>query len=316
MRGFDFGQIGDIVSNVMDTDYIDIKRNVNGSLVEMYSNVPCHIAYMSVDNPDPLNVDVKPIIQGMTIHVPLWVDVRNDDFIIAKKMDSNGNAAGIYSGRCGNPVVSQGRKKVMVQMLGTEPYEPTPVPPIDPVTITISYLHSQDKIHEDVVESVEKGEDFVANALSIEGFEASYYLLDDVRGEGDTCVIEDVQVSHTLVFVYEESEESTSYAFLVNGLYTRNDGTLANGWHSYKTLPINSLSKQDDVYTISVDDLTLEHEDNGKILTIKAGQPIVIFPSQKTLMIGNATRNEGIVTFSAMEFTPEYPYYRTRWYDK
>ena len=349
MKGFDFGQIGEVVSKVMDTDYIDIKRNIEGSLVEMYSNISCHIAYMSVDNPDPLSVDVKPIVQGMTIHFPLWVDIRNDDFIIAKKIASEASLAGLYRGSCGTPVVSPGRKKAMVQMLGTVPDEPTPVPPENPIEITISYMSSTsnvaiessqgigtilgqndfttmvyvyesspvgEKIYEDVVNEVEKGSNFATTPLSIEGYLYSHYILDGVREEGEVCTIENVQTTHTIVFVYDESEEVTSYAFLVNGLYTRNDGTLANGWHSYKSLPIKSMSKHGNQYTIGVEDIKLEHEDNGKILTIKAGQPIVIFPSQTTLMIGNVTRNDGIATFNAMEFVPDYDYYRTRWYDR
>ena len=68
MSGFNFGQISDVVSNVMDSDFIDIKRDSGGKLEEVYSNVPCHLAFNSTDNPDPNSVDTKPIIQSINVH--------------------------------------------------------------------------------------------------------------------------------------------------------------------------------------------------------------------------------------------------------
>ena len=109
----DFGKIGDIASKFFDSDYIDIKRDMGGKLQEVYSNIPCHVAYASTDNPDPTTVDTKPIIQSITVHCPLYVDIRNNDFIVAKKIGSDGSLIATYSGRCGNPVVSQGRKKAL-----------------------------------------------------------------------------------------------------------------------------------------------------------------------------------------------------------
>ena len=142
MSGFNFGQIGNIMSELFDSDFIDIKRDVGSNLQEMYSNVPCHIAFASTDNPDPTTVDTKPIIQSINVHMPLWVDIKNNDFIVAKRMDSEGNLLKTYSGRCGNPIVSEGRQKVLMTMSATEPEDPTPVPPKDPAIIKINYLPS------------------------------------------------------------------------------------------------------------------------------------------------------------------------------
>lgn len=319
MKGFDFGQIGEIVSDVMDSDYVDIKRNVAGSLIEVYSNISCHIAYISVDNPDPNSVDIKPISQGLTIHIPLWVDVRNDDFIIAKKMDSNGNIVGIYSGRCGNQVVSQGRKKVMMEMIGTEPYEPTPAPPHEPIEIGISFQYNDEPISPTLLKEVEKGETFSFTAPSIEGFSFSHMILDnETQVDTSTISIENVIEPHSIKVVYSSQTEKDSFRFLVDGLYTKNDGTLANGWHTYVNVPIDSISSDNNVYVITSDDVKFEHRDNGKILSIKNGERIVLFPGETFALIGNVNVVNGKATFDAIPFTPseeQAQFYKTRWYD-
>ena len=320
MKGFDFGQIGGIVSDVMDSDYIDIKRNISGSLVEVYSNIPCHIAYVSIDNPNPDTVDIKPIIQGLTIHVPLWVDIRNDDFIIAKKIGSNGSIEGVYSGRCGNQVVSQGRKKVMVEMSATQPYEPTPVPPTNPIEISISFKYGDEPITPTLKEEVEEGENFVFNAPSVEGYSYSYTLVDsETRVDTSTITIPNVKETHAIEVVYVVQDEEDSFRFLVNGLYTKNDGTLANGWHTYVSVPIDSISENEGVYTITSDNVVFEHRDNGKILSIKTGEKIVLFPNEIFVTIGNVNVSSGKATFVARPFNPtqdQSNFYKTRWYEQ
>ena len=77
MSGFNFGQIGDVLSDFMDSDFIDIKRDSGGKLQEVYSNIPCHLSFNSTDNPDPNSVDTKPIIQSITVHCANWVNIQN-----------------------------------------------------------------------------------------------------------------------------------------------------------------------------------------------------------------------------------------------
>ena len=320
MSGFNFGQIGNIMSELFDSDYIDIKRDVGSNLQEMYSNVPCHIAFASTDNPDPTTVDIKPIIQSINIHMPLWVDIENNDFIVAKRMDSEGNLLKTYSGRCGNPIVSEGRKKVLIAMSATESEEPTPVPPKNPATIKINYLSGEIPIQDSVEKTVEAGSSFIMNAPLIEGYSAEYCIINGERQESATVYIADVKdVGYTIDFVYTVSETPNATRFLVNGLYTKDDGSLANGWHQYKKIDIDSISESEGVFTITCDNVKWVHEDNGKSLSIKIGTKLVLIPRNIFVQVIEIVSVEnGKITFVANEFTPtegERDSYVTGWYD-
>lgn len=320
MNGFNFAQIGEIMSEFFDSDFIDIKRDVGSNLQEMYSNIPCHIAFASTDNPDPTTADTKPIIQSINVHMPLWVDIQNNDFIVAKRMDNKGNLLKTYSGRCGNPIVSQGRQKVLMTMSATESEEPTPVPPKNPAIIKINYLSDGISIQDSIEKTVEAGSSFTLNAPVIEGYSAEYCVIDGVLQESSVAYIADVKdVEHTIDFVYAVSETPNMMRFLVNGLYTKDDGSLANGWHQYKKIDIDSISESEGTFTITCDNVKWTHEDNGKSLSIKVGAKLVLIPRnlfvQVVEIIGVANNK---VTFTATEFTPtevEENSYVTGWYD-
>ena len=321
MSGFNFGQIGNIISELFDTDYVDIKRDSSGQLQEVYSNIECHIAFTSTDNPNPETVDIKPIIQSLTVHFPLWVDVKNNDFIIAKRMSNDGKLLATYSGRCGNPIVSQGRQKVLVAMVATESEEPTPPPPINPVQITVQFISNNVEIQDSSVYQVEKGNDFTLSAPIIDNYIASDCDIDGVLQGTTTAIISDIQQEHIIKFIYQASSVSTGFRFLVKGLYTKNDGSLANGWHLYKEIPIDSITENEGIYTITCDDINIEHEDNGKMLSIVTGAKLVLTPDNTYIKVGSENEmriSGGKITFTAKEFTPtteEADAYLCRWYD-
>jgi len=318
MSGFNFGQIGNIISELFDTDYVDIKRDTSGQLQEIYSNILCHIAFTSTDNPNPETVDIKPIIQSLTIHFPLWVDVKNNDFIIAKRMDNNGNLLAVYSGRCGNPIVSQGRQKVLVTMSGTESETPTPIPPKNPININIEYLSNDIHIQDSTVFEIEKGNDFTLSAPLIDNYSAVDCEIDGELQGSTTAIITDVQAEHTVKFIYESSSVSNGFRFLVKGLYTKNDGSLANGYHLYKKINIDSISENENVYTITCDDINIEHEDNGKMLSIVKGAKLLLVPNDLFVQVTDITNKQnGKVTFNVVQFTPtqdELNAYICDWY--
>lgn len=319
MSGFNFGQIGNIMSELFDTDYADIKRDSGGSLKEMYSNIPCHIAFASTDNPDPTSVDTKPIIESIHVHFPVWVDVKNNDFIVAKRMDGGGNLLKTYSGRCGDPVVSQGRQKVLMAMSGTESEEPTPVPPKNPIVITIRYLSNGVSIQETFEDKVEAGDSFRMTAPVIEGYSADYCYVDGERQESTSVYIPSVaNDEHFVDFIYSVSNMPTMMRFLVNGLYTKDDGSLDNGWHQYKKIDIDIISKDGDIYSISCDNVKWTHEDNGKRLEIKAGVKLVLIPGNIFVTVDGTTVTGDKVVFTATEYEPseaERDSYVTGWYD-
>lgn len=320
MSGFNFGQIGDVLSNFMDSDFIDIKRDSGGKLQEVYSNIPCHLAFNSTDNPDPASVDTKPIIQSITVHCANWVDIQNNDFIIGKRMDNQGNLLKVYSGRCGNPIVSQGRQKVLMNMSATEPETPTPTPPINPATIKIKYLSDGSAIQDEIEKTVEVGSSFTINAPAIEGYQFAECYVNSVLQESPIVYIASVdEAGYTIAFEYSVSDVPNMARFLVDGLYTTDDGDLANGWHQYKKIDLDSITESEGVFTITCNNVDWIHEDNGKQLSIKVGVKLVLIPRNIFVQITEIVQNiGGKVTFNAVEFVPseqELNSYVCGWYD-
>lgn len=319
MSGFNFGQIGNIMSELFDTDYVDIKRDSGGSLKELYSNIPCHIAFASTDNPDPTSVDTKPIIESIHVHFPVWVDVKNNDFLVAKRMDGGGNLLKTYSGRCGDPIVSQGRQKVLMTMSGTESEEPTPVPPKNPVVIIIRYLSDGIPVQDQLEEKMEAGGSFRMTAPVIEGYSADYCYVDGELQESTSVYIPSVaDAGHTVDFIYSVSDTPTMMRFLVNGLYTKDDGSLGAGWHQYKKIDLDSVSKDGDIYSISCDNVKWIHEDNGRTLEIKPGVKLVLIPGNIFVTVNAVTVTGNKVVFTATEYEPdeaERNSYVAGWYD-
>lgn len=320
MSGFNFGQISDVVSNVMDSDFIDIKRDSGGKLEEVYSNVPCHLAFNSTDNPDPNSVDTKPIIQSINVHCGNWVDLRNNDFIVAKRMDNAGNLLKVYSGRCGNPIVSQGRQKVLMNMSATEPEPPTPTPPINPAIIKIKYLSDGSPIQDEIEKAVEVGSSFTINAPTIEGYQFAECYVNGVLQESPTVYIASVdEEGYTIVFEYSVSDMPNMARFLVDGLYTTDDGDLANGWHQYKKIDLDSITESENVFTITCNNVLWVHEDNGKQLSIKVGAKLVLIPRNIFVKVDEIINRVGNkITFTASEYTPtqdELNSYVCGWYD-
>ena len=320
MAGFDFGRIGAVASRFFDSDYIDIKRDTAGELREIYSNVPCHVAYASVDNPDPTTVDVKPIVQSITVHCPLYVDVRNNDFLVAKKMGADGTLLATYSGRCGNPVVSQGRKKVAMQMSGTEAEEATPVPPRTPAKITVRYLCDGEGIQDAAETGAEIGGAFDMDAPVIEGYSVAECYVDGELQETTSAHIAEVEEGgHEVRFVYAVSDIPEMFRFLANGLYTKDDGSLASGWHLYKKVDLDSVSEKDGIYTIACADVRQVHEDGGQTLSVEVGARIALIPGNIFVEVsGIRSRSGGKVVFEAVPFEPtesERNAYICGWYD-
>ena len=302
---FDFGRIGKAIARIMDSDYIDIKRDVNGKLQEIYTNIPCHVSYASTDNPDPTSVDVKPIIQSISVHLQNWVDIQNNDFLVAKKIDSEGNIAAVYSGRCGNPVVSQGRKKVSMQMNGTEAESPSPIPPKDGVKITVRFVHDDTEIQSEQTQTAEVGKPFDLGAPTIEGYSAAECYIDSVLQEGTSAHIDNVENDTEIRFLYEISDTPQFFRFLVNGLYTKDDGSLASGWHLYKKINIDSVSVDGDVYEITSDNVELTHEDGGQSLTVEIGTRMVLIPGSVFVEVSEIVEKDGgKASFKAVVFEP------------
>ena len=126
MNKINFEPIGEAL-RAFDTDKMDIYRrleiiNPDGTTGETSENIPlytdieCHIAFITADNPDSATSESQPIIVGLQINCGLEVDLQNGDYIIAKKLSNNGEILETYKGIIGEPTVSQSRKSAEMKM--------------------------------------------------------------------------------------------------------------------------------------------------------------------------------------------------------
>lgn len=127
MNKVNFEVIGKALK-VFDTDLINIGRretiqNPDGTTGEtnpqepLYTDIPCHISFVSADNANATPEDSVPVITGLQINCDLSVDIQNGDYITAKKMANDGTTVlETYYGVVGFPEVTQSRKSVLMEM--------------------------------------------------------------------------------------------------------------------------------------------------------------------------------------------------------
>ena len=126
MEKINFGIMSNALT-MLDTDKMDIGRrtevtNPDGTTGEtnpqtpLYTDVPCHISFVTADNPDAGTVDTKPTITGLKINCSLDVDIQKGDYIIARKLDADGTVLETYKGIIGFPTVTESRKSAEMEM--------------------------------------------------------------------------------------------------------------------------------------------------------------------------------------------------------
>lgn len=120
MDKINFEPIGQAMQ-AFDTDKIDIGRrseivNPDGTSGEtmpeipLYKDVPCHLSFEDIDNPDPNTAETRPINKMITINCDVSVDLQNGDLITAYKLANDGTTLESYTGIIGEPSTSMSRK--------------------------------------------------------------------------------------------------------------------------------------------------------------------------------------------------------------
>jgi len=310
----DFTQLSEPISNALDSDYIDIYRQINETPErDLYaSNVKCHIAIKTTDNPNPESVDVQPIITSLRIHCPNWVDLKNNDYIIAKKCDLLGNVLHYYSGIIGEPAVSMARQSVnMIMSSLNEGDEPIPPPPpIDEsVSVFVNYLDELgEPIRETTEQQYKKGSNVVINSLSLEN-----YALTKIELNGEIvqiAQIDDIQENAIVDFYYQSVITITNIRPLVYGDYIKDDGTYAYGLHLYA--PINVLSINGN--TLKLASNKFYHEEIGEIKIVKDDKFKDNLGNWHIVTLNPEKVNDGyIISFADTE--PVENAYVTHWYE-
>ena len=310
-------KMADIIHKNLDTDYIDIKRNG----IEIYSNIRCNIEIVSTDVADNLAVDVVPIITSLRIHMPQYVDIRNNDYIIAKKMSSDNRILQVYGGVCGYPSVNQARKSVSMTMNTLKQDDDvTPPIPIENVEVIIKYLDTNNStINPDKNVLIYKLSPYTINPAQIDGYVAQNCYLNEVLQETLQVTLQPpIQDGNIVKYVYSESVDNVYLRILSKGIYTKDNGSIANGYHLYKKIPIIAISGENGNYTIVTDIIEQEHDDNG-LLEIKKGTIIKLFNGNEFVKVAtNPARIQLGYEFTTQPYdasTAEQNAYVTNWYE-
>lgn len=321
--GINFEAISDKIHKYFDTDLMDIHRKIDESAgrVEIYSNIPCNIEINQEDNPDPTAIDVTPIVSSLIIHMPNWVDVKNNDYIIAKRISNSNQILAVYRGVCGEPAIWQSRKTINMQMSAIEEDKPVTLPP--PVEQSIVKVYFRDisddrEIRSSVEQILEQGKTSNIYPVTIENYSLEQSFLDGEQVETGVVTISDPQADgHEVVFKYSQQFVISSFRLLVKGAYTMDNGSLASGYHLYAKTPILSIAGINGNYSIQVESNKIVHEDLGNI-RLSVGS-IIKTNTEEWLKISSTPTllSDGTYFFETEPYEPtaeEQNAYETHWY--
>ena len=126
MKKINFEPIGEAIKS-FDTDKMDIGRRIpvinpdgtegeTNPEIPIYTDVPCHISFDHIDNPDPETVVTRPIIKALKISCPIEIDLQNGDLVTAYKLAYDGSTIESYIGVIGEPTSSMSRKTAEMQV--------------------------------------------------------------------------------------------------------------------------------------------------------------------------------------------------------
>lgn len=324
MMGINFEKMSKVIHKHFDTDYIDIFRKVDGFVErqEIYSNISCNIEIKQSDNPDPTAIDVTPIISSLIIHMPNWVDVRNNDYIVAKKMSHSGEILHVYRGVCGEPAQWQSRKTVNMTMESLESDKPvTPPPPQEQSQVLVYFRDISDdkEIRSKIIEVVEQGKATNIYPLTIENHSLEQSFLDGQQVETGIVTIENPKAEgHEVIFKYSQVNINSFFRILTNGVYTKDNGSLGYGLHLYSKIPVLGVSGEDGNLIFKTRSNKVEHEEIG-IINFSIGTKIKTNLGEWLEITTTPTKLEdGTYMFETKSYVPteqEQNAYETHWYD-
>lgn len=310
-----FQNISSIISKNFDIDLMDIKRNG----IEIYSNIPCNIQINSSDNADTTSIDVVPIITSLTIHMNQYVDIQNNDYIVAKRMSNDRKILEAYVGVCGFPSVWQARKSVNMTMSTlTSIDNVTPPPPMDEAKIEITYHDEHNnEIRPSLTRLEEANKSITLYPVIIEGYDLTNAFLDG-KSSDFIITIENIQKSgHHIDYIYKSSNKINSFRILINGVFTKDNGEVGYGYHLYRDLPIIDIAGENGNYEIIVPFNSILHEDNGTI-KLQNGTKLKLFNSNEWVKIVNnlekVQNGYKVITEPYYPTEQEADAYVTNWY--
>jgi hypothetical protein len=288
-------RMGRVIADNFDIDYIDIYR-ANPTTYELQlqaPNLPCNFEIKQTDNPDPLTIDIKPVIMSIVIHFPITYDIQNDDYIIIKRTHLNGELIAFYQGRCGEIATYLSRKTVNVAIQtagGQLPKPPTP-PQHETSLLTLDFLNDkQENINPRIMSEIPKYIPYKILPPLINGFVFAYAYLDGVinRRRRTIQIKNPISDSYHLELFYTPTGTVTGFRTLIKGLYTDDTGKLKNGLHLYASKPCTIISDIE----MQTDFNNFIHEETYDTITLKDGLKIRLEPIEQWQQIKSIAKGE------------------------
>ncbi|MDR1067611.1 MAG: hypothetical protein LBL35_09335 [Clostridiales bacterium] len=116
--------MSDIISAWMDTDEMDVYRNEKEeregappimTKVKILKDAPCHISFSRADSAD-VGSERQTAKGVVIINCVRGMDIRNGDFVTARRLGENGTTLAVYDGIIGKPNVSASRKSARLEV--------------------------------------------------------------------------------------------------------------------------------------------------------------------------------------------------------
>jgi len=104
------------VQSRFSVSYMDVRRQIDGKMQQVLTDVVVRTTRQSLDNANPAAVSTKPVAMTITVHMPPETDVRNGDTIVIRHVNSAGDITDVFRGTAGDPYINDGRKHIRMTM--------------------------------------------------------------------------------------------------------------------------------------------------------------------------------------------------------
>lgn len=111
----------------MYTDSLDVYRyastanadkstSVTIGSTPVHSNVPCRVSFIKVETPLDNSPDGVPIITAIKLFFATNQDISEGDFIVVRKLGTDGSILAVFSGNVGLPSVYETHKEALIKI--------------------------------------------------------------------------------------------------------------------------------------------------------------------------------------------------------
>jgi len=313
--GANFKQAGYEIGAVLDRDYFDIYRIIDGVSTVIASNVPCNADLKTIDVPEPTAEVAASVVTSIDVYTHPFVNVRNTDYLYVKKMDyMSQRLIAWYAGFCGLPFAYQSRQKInmIMQTMGGAIDLPIPPPLPNQVQIMFTYIDNEtgQPFQAEIVQFGKIGVPFTFNVEEITGRIFEFFILHSETHQVKEFTFTPNERLYVIPLHYSVATTAGAVKFLVNSWFTRNNNTMANGLHLDMNRAISDFSEQGTDITFTLTPASYSHHETGQMLTLGVNPSntvrniFVTYPDMAWYRVTSATATAGTSTVTA---TPHQP---------